>query len=347
MLEEKSGQWALGELERLHKVKGGLVDCHRHLDRQNTLDEENYKLIANDATLQQKWEYIDRTKRSQGYLNGLKLRMTTAVEDMMNQGIRACRTFIDVDTTVGLSGIKTAIAVKKWAQNFNFNLQIAAYPIRGVDSEEERALFEKGAEMTDAIGTLPSRGRKNVWDWRTNMKNMKYFFGVAKRLKKPIDLQIDQANHPAEQESYMLLNVTREFRDLGYEQSVTAVHCISLGAQRVDQIIKITKGFREQNINVIVCPGAALSMLMNYNIKGPIRNSIAPVMAFLGEGVVVALGTDNVSDIFMPFTNGDIREEIRELARAIRWQDNLSELADIATINGRKVLGLPTGGLGS
>jgi cytosine/adenosine deaminase-related metal-dependent hydrolase len=82
-------------------------------------------------------------------------------------------------------------------------------------------------------------------------------------------------------------------------------------------------------------------MLQDRNRQGPIRNSIAPVGELLEEGVAVALGTDNVSDIFMPFTNGDIREEIRELARAVRWQDDLSQFADIATRNGRLVMDLP------
>ncbi|MBI2637866.1 MAG: amidohydrolase family protein, partial [Candidatus Sungbacteria bacterium] len=320
---------------------GGLIDCHRHLDRENTLDEKGYSILSGGTTLQEKWNHIDRVKQAVGYRKSLKNRMREAIRDMMEQGVWACRTYIDADRTIGLEGIKTAIEIKHESRMLGFFLQIAASPVKGILFEKDRIIFEEGCELADVIGALPSRDRAGVCDYETSSRQMRYFFELARRMKKPIDLQIDQANDRREWESKILVKVTREFRDRGYTHPVTATHCISLGAQYDTEIRRIAREFKELNISVVTCPGAALSMLQDKRNFGPKRNSIAPVRELLEEGVVVALGVDNVSDLFMPFTNGSIREELRELARAIRWQEDLNTFANIATTNGRLVLGLP------
>ena len=69
------------------------------------------------------------------------------------------------------------------------------------------------------------------------------------------------------------------------------------------------------------------------------HNCIAPLQDLLAEGVVVALGSDNISDVFVPFSHGDLIEELDFLAEATRFYD-LDVLADIASINGSRVLRL-------
>lgn len=338
----ETGCWGHDMLEELYPVKGGLIDCHRHIDRHKSNTEITYKLIADNAKLYQKWEIMDKyVKSTPEYKNGLLPRMYDAVEEMIAQGIKACRTYIDVDEVMGLEALEAALEVKRWARTQNFYLQIMAYPIGGVEFEFQKRNFEKGVELADGIGFLPERGTKDIVDYTGVQKNMEYGLEVAMRHKKPIDLQIDQANDPRQDESRILCGVVRKFRNLGYTHSVTAVHATSLGAQPIEKIKKNVKAFKELEINMAVCPSATLSTRQNRAIYGPTRNQIGPVEEALEEGVNVALGTDNVSDIFVPYSNGNFREEIRLLANAIRWQGDPSILADIATTNGRLLLGLP------
>ena len=56
-------------------------------------------------------------------------------------------------------------------------------------------------------------------------------------------------------------------------------------------------------------------------------------------GVVVALGTDNVSDAVLPWSHGDMWTEFRMIATACHL-NNFDALVDIATVNGRKVMGV-------
>jgi cytosine/adenosine deaminase-related metal-dependent hydrolase len=57
----------------------------------------------------------------------------------------------------------------------------------------------------------------------------------------------------------------------------------------------------------------------------------------LAAGLNVALGTDNIRDIYKPFNDGDMWTELRFLLEACHLYD-LDVLAAIASVNGRKAL---------
>ena len=57
------------------------------------------------------------------------------------------------------------------------------------------------------------------------------------------------------------------------------------------------------------------------------------------EGITVALGTDNICDYMVPLCEGDLWQELSLLAAGCRFP-HLDAMVDIASINGRKVLGL-------
>jgi cytosine deaminase len=56
-------------------------------------------------------------------------------------------------------------------------------------------------------------------------------------------------------------------------------------------------------------------------------------------GIRVALGTDNIADVYKPFSNGEMWTELRFLLETCHYHD-IDALVKIATINGKKVLGL-------
>jgi cytosine/adenosine deaminase-related metal-dependent hydrolase len=54
-------------------------------------------------------------------------------------------------------------------------------------------------------------------------------------------------------------------------------------------------------------------------------------------GVRVALGTDDIADIYKPFSDGDMWTELRFLLEATHLYD-IDALTEIATTNGLKAL---------
>ena len=91
-------------------------------------------------------------------------------------------------------------------------------------------------------------------------------------------------------------------------------------------------------VGVIVCPRSSIG-IASLDVPSHLHNCIAPLRELLAEGVIVGLGSDNISDIFVPFSHGDLIEEIDFLAEATRFYD-LEVLADIASVNGAMILGL-------
>jgi cytosine/adenosine deaminase-related metal-dependent hydrolase len=71
---------------------------------------------------------------------------------------------------------------------------------------------------------------------------------------------------------------------------------------------------------------------------GPIHNAVTPVHEMIPAGVRVALGTDDIADIYKPFSDGDMWTELRVLLEATHVYD-MDALATLATTNGKIALG--------
>ncbi len=94
----------------------------------------------------------------------------------------------------------------------------------------------------------------------------------------------------------------------------------------------------ELDITVIACPSAWIDSLRTEELV-PSHNSITPIDEMIPAGVRVAIGTDDIADIYKPFSDGDMWTELRILLEATHFYD-MDALAEIATSNGLKSLGI-------
>ncbi len=121
---------------------------------------------------------------------------------------------------------------------------------------------------------------------------------------------------------------------------VVAIHGISIAAHSKKYRHRLYELMKQADVMMIACPTAWIDTPRSEAI-GPVHNSMTPVDELVPAGITVALGTDNVCDAMVPWNNGDMcQHELTTLATGCRF-DEMEELAKIATINGRKVLGLP------
>ena len=81
----------------------------------------------------------------------------------------------------------------------------------------------------------------------------------------------------------------------------------------------MAKELLKYNVGVIVCPTAAISMRQLRPISAPMHNSIARVLELIKLGVPVRLGTDNICDVFVPQSDGNMLTEIKMLGHAVRF----------------------------
>lgn len=151
-----------------------------------------------------------------------------------------------------------------------------------------------------------------------------------------LHVHIDQFGLPTQRHTELLTKKTIEH---AYKGKVVAVHGISVAAQPKEYRQQLYQQMKAAEIMLVTCPLAYIASHRSEELA-PLHNSIAPVEEMLNAGIVVGLGSDNIADMYMPFGDGDMWSEMRVLLEACYLRD-LDELADIATINGLKVLGIP------
>ena len=94
----------------------------------------------------------------------------------------------------------------------------------------------------------------------------------------------------------------------------------------------------DAGLSFVTCPTAWIDHRRNES-KSVTHNSITPIDEMVPLGIPVAIGSDNICDVYKPFSNGDMMVELRFLLEATHFYD-IEKLVKIATTNGRKIIGL-------
>lgn len=311
-------------IEKINQ-KGGFVNTHSHLDRAYTITNETLHLA--NADLRDKWLLVDSIKKSSSVYD-IYDRMCYALDQMLEQGVQAIGSFIDVDEVVEDKCIRAAQIVR---ERYSKDIQIKYInqTLKGVITPEARRWFEIGAEFADIIGGLPAK------DAGKEEQHLDIIMETAKRYNKPLHIHVDQFNTQKETETELLADKTIEW---GLEGRVTAIHCISVAAHKMEYRNYLYEKIKKADMNIITCPTAWIDGKRSEELA-PIHNSIAPIEEMINYGINVGIGSDNIADIIKPFTDGEMWTELRFLLESCRFY-NIDELVNISTKNGLKILGI-------
>jgi len=298
------------------REKGGFKCHHAHFDKAYLMNPERF--LISQASLQEKW-ILYRELKENYTQEDLVARMSKCVDNLLKQGTTYIKTFVDADSVVGQKCIDAGLILKnKYIDKVKIDLAIQ--PLEGLESVESRRNFVEACKKADVIGGLPDRDTSHE-------NHIDLLFDMAKKLNKPVDIHVGQNNRPDEKETELVLDKIEEHN---LSQKVNLVHCISLSSHKNSYIRKQAKRMVENNVSVIVCPSAAISMKQDRRYIAPIHNSIAPVELLLEEGVDIKLGIDNIEDLFMPLVDGDLWFETRLLMESTRIYDH-KKIIDIVT----------------
>tara|TARA_R100001126_G_C4871992_1_gene173639 strand:+ start:103 stop:1071 length:969 start_codon:yes stop_codon:yes gene_type:complete len=303
---------------------GGFVNAHAHLDRANTAQhfskEEQYKF------LKEKWKLVDRIKRYSSY-NDYKTRIEQALDGQISFGVSSVCSFIDIDDVASSKAIVAARQVRTSRQDIN--LKVACQTLKGVLDSPQDLLIRNHLYFIDIIGSLPGgdKGREE--------EHLDKIMQWGKEYDKRVHVHVDQLNTPEEKETELLARKTIQW---GMEDKVTAVHSISLACHPKSYRQEVYKISKDAGLSFITCPSAWIDHPRREDLA-PIHNSITPVDELIENDLTVAIGSDNIHDIYKPYSDGDMMFELRMLLEACKIYDE-DQLVKIATENGRKVMGL-------
>lgn len=309
--------------------KGGWVNSHAHADRAFTMTPEKIKIYQN-ANLQQKWDLVDEVKRNSSVEDYYR-RFSQAIELMISQGVTAFGTFVDIDQVCEDRAILAAHKAREVYKN-DIILKFANQTLKGVIEPNARKWFDIGSEMVDMIGGLPYR---DELDYGKGLEAMDILMETAKSQGKMLHVHVDQFNSQKEKETEQLCDKALEH---GMQGRVVAIHGISIGAHPREYRQMLYKKMKSIDMMMIACPMAWIDSPRKDEVL-PFHNALTPADEMIPEGITVAIGTDNICDYMVPLCEGDMWQELSLLSAGCRFT-NLDEMANIASINGRKVLGL-------
>ncbi len=304
---------------------GGFVNTHSHLDRAHTLTPENIHLAG--LSLKQKWDAVDELKR-ESTVDDIFERMAYATEKMLAQGVQAIGSFIDVDDVIKDKAIIAADNLRDYYKN-DIRFVFMNQSLKGVLDPVQQNWFFEGAAFVDIIGGLPGKDQGN------EKEHIDLLLDTARSMGKMVHVHVDQFNDPTEAETELLVARTVAF---GMQGKVAAIHGISIAAHSEEYRKGLYKKMKDADVSLITCPSAWIDSRRN-EVLTPTHNSIAPVEEMMEAGIVVAIGTDNIRDIYKPFSSGDMNTELKFLLESLHYY-NQQDLIHISSSNGLKVLGL-------
>ena len=320
-------------LTQLVQELGGAVNFHAHIDRAHTLHPRYLEhfgltpLAATSAPLKVKQSLAGQLHIGPAYTEeDLDRRMRKVIERSRDMGVVRLVTCIDATPDIGLRAIRVALRLKEEFANI-MRIEIVPHPIFGF--KEDRRFptsrwdrFQEACAMCDGVGSLPERDVRH--DSIGHTEHLRRTLLLGKELKKPVYVHIGQANDPRERDIFELIDAVKwlDYRSGQYDEPVVwAIHDISSSAFCEQDFARVLAGHIEYNIGLICCPKAGVSMRQNRALIGPTRNSIARVLEVALCGIHVRLGTDNISDLFVPTSTEDMLDQAIVLADVLRFYD--------------------------
>lgn len=307
------------------KKNGGWVNTHAHIDRAFTLINNNIAYV--NKTLQEKWFLNDELKKRSTVIQ-IYDRMAYTVEYMISQGVQALGTFIDVDEVIKDKAIQAAVKIRNRYKK-EIQIRFINQTLKGVIDKEARKWFDEGSAFVDIIGGLPGKDKGH------EKEHLEIVLETARKMKKMAHLHVDQLNTQKEKETELLCQKTIEG---GMQGKVVAIHGVSIAAHPIFYRKKLYKLMKKAQVKLISCPSAWIDSRRTEELAVS-HNAIAPVEELVSHDITVGLGTDNICDIYKPFSDGNMWTELRFLLESCHFYE-IKELIRIGSTNGLKILGI-------
>ncbi|WP_188734325.1 amidohydrolase [Oceanobacillus neutriphilus] len=286
------------------------IEKHCHLDK--TLLGDRWRPVTPVLNI---FERFDIEKE---VLPSLKTstqeRAELLLEKYVKLGITHVRTHVDIYPEVGLKNLED---VQKALQTFDGKLtyEIVAFPQHGLLRTDSRQLvkeaLQKGASFVGGVDPATVDGDVNA--------SLKTMVELAVEGNAGIDLHLHDPNHLGIFTIKKLAELTKE---AGLQGKVAISHAFGLGDIPLSQAEEMAELLVDAGITIIS--------------SVPIDRKFPPMGLLREKGVPVAVGCDNIFDVWSPFGNGDILERAGRLAEISKWVDERSLAQALHYITGGK-----------
>ncbi len=264
-----------------------MAEPHAHLDKALTADEVPNPKGDLMGAINAWFEAAEKGRLSH---ERTVERATQAFELLLVHGVTAVRTHINVTADIGVSSV---LAVQEAARSMEGlidyqTVALTGWPMTGPDSAPNVRALEAAVEAgVDLVGGVP-----NLQD--DPPACIADVLSLATSAGIDIDLHTDETLDPS---VLTLRELARQVSDKGFDGTVAASHCVSLGMQPPDVQAAVAAEVAAAGISVITLPQTNLFLQGRDDPRATPRGLTA-VQALLDAGAAVAAGADNVQDPF-------------------------------------------------
>lgn len=295
----------------------GLVDAHAHLDK--SLLGLGWRRNAVGPAIRDKIEHERAVRRERAI--DFHEQSARAARLGIAGGTTHIRTFVDIDTEIGLRGFQGVQRTRE-ALRGALTMQVVAFPQSGMLARPGtlELLDEALRNGADAIGGLDPSAID-----RDPAGHLDAIFALAGRYDVDVDIHLHE---PGELGAFAVELIIERTRVLGWRGRVVISHAFCLGDIEEAHLGRLLDGLVEQDIAIMS--------------HGPSGLGAAPPVKRLHEaGVRLCTGNDGIRDAWGPLNMADmlLRTFIVAYRNNFRRDDELALALDMATYGGARVIG--------
>ena len=295
----------------------GFVDAHTHMDK--TLIGLGWYRNQVGPTLTDKIENERRLRRERAMdphqQSSKQARLALAT------GTTHIRTFVDIDTEVGLTGFEGVMQTRADFKDA-LSIQVVAFPQSGMLNrpgtlELMESALRAGAQV---VGGLDPSAID-----RDPAGHLDTIFSLAEKYDVDVDIHLHE---PGELGAFAVELIAERTRALGWQGRVVISHAFCLGGVAPDYLAQLIELLRENRIAIMS--------------HGPSGNRPFPPVKQLREaGVAVCTGNDGIRDAWGPLNMPDmlLRTFLVAYRNNFRRDDEIELALEMATYGGAEVLG--------
>lgn len=255
-------------------------------------------------------------------------RAVEAMRLLVSKGVTAVRSHVNVAS--GSRALEAVREARKIVAGL-IDVQIVALtinPMTGPEGTDNRKALETAIETgVDLVGGCPHL------DPNPSVL-IKDALGIAEDAGIGIDLHVDEM---LDESVLTLHDLAKQVMDRGFENSVTASHCVTLGMQSLRKQAEVSADVAKANIAVLPLPQTNL-FLQGRDISTATPRALTAIKSLEAAGVLVAAGADNVQDPFNLVGRSDPLETASLLILAAHeMPENAYKMV---SVNARKAMGL-------
>ncbi len=315
-------------------VSPPLIDAHFHLENAflNQVPNQSGTLreaIELYADIKKKLETPDIVRRT----------IRTAREAVVN-GTLWMRSHVDIDHIARLHLLEGVVEGREAVKDF-FDVKIIAFPQWGLARNPEAVdvMWQAMETGADIVGGMP-HGEKDMDD---AARQIEIAFEIAKKYNADIDMHVDETDDPYWHSLELLAEKTI---DEGYQGRVAAGHCCAMGSWDDRMAERIIEKVRQAGITIIGNIPVNL-YLESRSDSHPVHRGIPRLRDLVEAGVNVALGQDDVQNMFYPFGRLDMLEVANFAAHAAQLSSpaQIQAAFDMPRYNAARLLHLQSYGL--